>query len=75
MSTRPSESEPALSSFEEIAPANHAGLIPGMMFGIVLGTCLVLDAMANSPQVQDWIRAVSMAPGTLEKVDPAILHK
>jgi hypothetical protein len=40
------------------------------MLGVVFGTCLVLDAMANSPELQDWIRAVSWRESKWKKLIP-----
>jgi hypothetical protein len=40
------------------------------MLGVVIGTCLALEAAANSPQLQDWIRTVSWRESKWKKLIP-----
>lgn len=54
----------------EPATTKRICLIRLLMLGVVVGTCLTLDAMANSPDVQDWIRAVSWRESKWKKLIP-----
>jgi hypothetical protein len=45
-----------------------------LMLGVVGGTCLILDAMANSQAVQDWMRRVSWQQSKLKKQIPLFCY-
>ena len=70
MFTGPSEIAPAPTAVGETATVSRTWWIRWLMLGVALGTCVTLDAMANSQAVEDWIRAVSWREAKWKKLIP-----
>jgi hypothetical protein len=61
--------EPTQTPFAS-ASSRRARRFALLMMGVILGTCVTLDAMANSIQIQRWIRSISWEQSKWKKQIP-----